>query len=168
MKIECGREPDVLDALAAQRWPARCDDDLRAHVSTCLICGDLVEVAGALLEDHDTAHQDARVPPSGIVWWRAQLRARDEDARAAARPIAFIQGVAVSVAVWVVVTLLRAVPASTVAAWKEWIIGFVPHVSVPVPGITEVTAAIPVNVLLVVGAALLLAPLAIYFAVAED
>ncbi len=168
MKIECEREQDVLDALAAQRWPARCDDELRAHVSACGICADLVEVASALLEDHDTTYHDARVPPSGVVWWRAQLRAREEDARAAARPIAFIQGIAVSVAMWVVVTLLRAVPASTLAAWKEWMIGFVPHVSVPVPGIAQVTAAIPGSVLLVAGAALLLAPLAIYFAVAED
>src|SRR6266545_4783902 len=115
MKIECEREQDVLDTLAAQRWPARCDDDLRAHVGTCGICADLVEVAGALLDDHDITYQDARIPPSGIVWWRAQLRAREEDARAAARPIAFIQGVAASVALWVVVTLLRAIPASTMA-----------------------------------------------------
>jgi hypothetical protein len=67
-----------------------------------------------------------------------------------------------------VVTLVRAVPASTLAGWKEAIIGFVPHVNVPVPGIADVTAVVPANVLLFVGAALLLAPIAIYFAVAED
>jgi len=168
MKIECEREQDVLDTLAAQRWPARCDDDLRAHVGTCGICADLVEVAGALLDDHDITYQDARIPPSGIVWWRAQLRAREEDARAAARPIAFIQGVAASVALWMVVTLLRAIPASTMAGWKEWTIGLVPHLSVPVPDLGQVAAAIPASALLVAGAALLLVPLAIYFAVADD
>lgn len=168
MKIDCDREPDVLDALAAQRWPARCGDELRTHVAACAVCGDLVQVASALLEDHDTTYQDARLPPSGIVWWRAQLRAREEDARAAARPIAFIQGVAVSVAVWLVVTLLRAVPASTVAAWKEWAIGLAPRVSVPVPDLARAAAAVPVGVFLVIAAVLLLAPLAIYFALVED
>ena len=153
MKIDCDREPDVLDALAAQRWPARCGDELRTHVAACAVCGDLVQVASALLEDHDTTYQDARLPPSGIVWWRAQLRAREEDARAAARPIAFIQ---------------RAVPASTVAAWKEWAIGLAPRVSVPVPDLARAAAAVPVGVFLVIAAVLLLAPLAIYFALVED
>ena len=168
MKIDCDREQDVLDALAAQRWPARCDDELRAHVRTCAVCADLVHVARALLEDHDTSYQDARLPPSGVVWWRAQLRAREEDARAAARPIAFVQGVAVSVAVWLVVTLLRAVPPSAVAAWKAWAIALVPRFTVPVPDLARAAAAAPAGVLLVVGAVLLLAPLAIYFAGAED
>ena len=119
MRIECEREQDVLDALAARRWPARCDTELAAHVAACPVCTDLVEVAGALLDDHDVTYRDARIPSSGVVWWRAQLRARDEDARAAARPIAFIQGVAASVALWLLVTLLRAVPSATVAAWTR-------------------------------------------------
>jgi hypothetical protein len=168
MIADCEREQDVLDAIAAQRWPARCDADLRAHVRTCAICTDLVDVASALVEEHETAFQDARIPSSGVVWWRAQLRARDEDARAAARPIAFIQGIAASVTVWLLVTFVRALPASTLVAWKNWITGFVPHVSLPAPNLADVAAAIPLAVLVVIGAALVLAPLAIYLAVAED
>jgi hypothetical protein len=167
MKIECPREQDVLDAFAAQRWPARCAAELRAHVHDCGICADLVAVAGALLDDHDTAYAEARIPPSGLVWWRAQRRAREENARAAARPIAFIQGVAASVAVWLLVTLVRSVPTVRLIALKEWMAGLVPHVSVPLPTIAHAAAAIPVAVL-VAGAALLLAPIAIYFAVNED
>jgi hypothetical protein len=167
MKIECPREQDVLDAFAAQRWPARCDDELRAHVHACGICTDLVTVAGALLNDQDTVYTGTRTPPSGLVWWRAQLRAREEDARAAARPIAFIQGVAASVAVWLLVTLVRSVPTVRLIALKEWMAGLVPHIAVPLPTITHAAAAIPVAVLLA-GAALLLAPIAIYLAVNED
>ena len=167
MIAECEREQDVLDAIAAQRWPARCEEDLRAHVKACAICADLVDVASALVEEHETAYQQARLPSPGIVWWRAQLRARDEDARAAVRPIAFIQGIAASVAVWLLVTFVRAVPAATFVAWEDRILGLV-HLSPPVPNLAHVAAAIPGGVLLAVGAALLLAPLAIYFAVAED
>jgi hypothetical protein len=168
MIAECEREQDVLDAIAAQRWPARCDDDLRAHVQACAVCADLVDVASALVEEHETAYQEARLPSPGIVWWRAQLRARDEDARAAARPIAFIQGIAASVAVWLLVTFVRTVPAATFVAWKDWLLGSVAHVRLPVPSLAHVAAAVPSSVLVLVGAALLLAPLAIYFAVAED
>ncbi len=110
MTCECDREQDVLDALSAGRWPARCDEDLRAHVSACGICHDLVDVATALADDRDATWRDARVPSAGVVWWRAQLRAREDAARAAGRPVAFIQGVAASVAVWLAIALFRAMP----------------------------------------------------------
>ncbi len=112
MTCECDREDDVLDALAAERWPERCDEDLRTHVNACAVCADLAEVAAALLDDREAAWREARVPPAGVVWWRAQLRAREEAARAAGRPLAFIQGVAASVAVWLIVALFRAMPLS--------------------------------------------------------
>lgn len=169
MIVECGREQDVLDAIASQRWPDRCDDDLRAHVRVCGLCADLVEIASALADDYPVVSQESRMPSSGLVWWRAQLRARDEDARAAARPIAFVQGVAASVAIWLLVTFVRTVPAATFVAWKEWLAGLIPHAGPSaVPNLAHAAASAPAGVLVLVGAALLLAPLAIYFAVAED
>ena len=163
MNVECAREQDVLDALSAERWPLRCDEELRAHVQGCAVCTDLVQVAGALLADHDAAYRDARIPSSGVVWWCAQLRAREEDARAAARPIAFIQGVAASVAVWLIVSIVRAIPAET----SHWIRGLL-LVPSSLPTVAEAAATIPFAVLLGVAAALLLVPLAIYFAVNEE
>lgn len=91
---DCPFETDVLDALASHRWPARAGDDLRAHVAACESCRDLADTAGALLHEHDAAYAEARVPSSALVWHRAQLRAREEAARAATRPIGFVQGVA--------------------------------------------------------------------------
>jgi hypothetical protein len=168
MIVDCAREQDVLDAIASQRWPARCDAELRVHVRECEFCTDLVDVATALVDDAPAVSTEARIPASGIVWWRAQLRARDEDARAAARPLAFIQGIAASVAVWLLVTFVRAMPAATLAGWKNWLVGLMPHASLPVPSLAHLATDVPVGMLLVIGAALLLAPLAIYFAVAED
>jgi len=100
----CEREPDVLDALARDWWPNRADDDLRAHVAGCASCTDLVVVAGALQKELAVATDARRLPPADIVWWRAQLRARDEAARRATRPIAVAHGVAIAV--------------STVVAWE--------------------------------------------------
>ena len=169
MKIECEREQDVLDAFAAQRWPARCHGELVAHVRGCSICTDLAEVANALLDDHDTLPiDDDRLAAAGVVWWRAQLRAREEDARAAVRPIAFIQGVAASVAVWLVVALLRTIPIRWLGASRAWAADLIADVRVPVPDLTRVTAGVPAGLLFVMAAAVLLVPLAIYFAVADD
>jgi hypothetical protein len=168
MTCECSREQDVLDALSARRWPERCDADLRAHVASCAICADLVDVATALLDDHEVAWGDAHVPPSGVVWWRAQLRAREEAARAAARPLAFIQGVAASVAVWLVLALVRAVPPGYLSTWRAWLMGLVPDITVRMPDLARVTGAVPLSILVLLAAWLLLAPVAIYFAVVDE
>jgi hypothetical protein len=167
MTGECAREQDVLDALTSGRWPVPCDDDLRAHVNGCAVCRDLADVAGALMAEQDVAWRDARVPPAGVVWWRTQLRAREDAARAAGRPVAFIQGVAASVAVWVVIALFRAVPAESVAEWRASVAAFLPHVSFTMSEVARVTALLPLVVFLVVGGWLLLAPI-VYFAIDDE
>jgi hypothetical protein len=168
MTCECDREQDVLDAMAAGRWPGRCDEELRAHVNACGTCRDLADVATALLSDQETARRQARVPPAGVVWWRAQLRAREDAARAAGRPVAFIQGVAASVAVWLLIALYRALPAEYVAEWRAWLTEFVPNATLTMSDVSRLTAAVPLVVLLTVGVWLVLTPIAIYFVVADD
>lgn len=166
MKPDCAREQDVIDALASQRWPDRCDDALKAHVSTCAECTDLADVAAALLDDRESAWAEARVPQSGMVWWRAQIRAREEAARAAARPIAFIQGVAASCAVWLAVALLRAFPLTSMPDWR----GLLGRLAHDMPDISTALAGVPGGVLLLIvaGASLLFAPVAIFLALREE
>ena len=91
---DCPREPDVIDALTTGQWPGRCDDDLRAHVAECEGCRDLAAILPPLAQAWADTRSVAAVPASGMVWWRAQLRARQEAASAAARPIAVVQGIA--------------------------------------------------------------------------
>jgi hypothetical protein len=171
MTIECHWEEDVLDALTARQWPDRCPPDLRAHVKSCAICTDLVEVASAVQVDHDVAWREARVPPSSVVWWRAQLRAREDAARSAARPLGFIQGVAATIAVWLVVTLLRAVPSSTFAAWRAAARQLPPFVTFTLSDVVSVfhlAGIAPIVILCLLATWLLVAPLAIYFAVGDE
>jgi hypothetical protein len=168
MTCECDREQDVLDALSADRWPDRGDQGLGDHVSECGICRDLVDVATALKSDQDAAWRDARVPSAGGVWWRAQLRAREDAARAAGRPVAFIQGVAASVAVWLAIALVRAVPAEYVSEWRAWLSGFFPDTTPSMSGLSTLIAAAPLVVVVIVGVWLVLTPIAIYLAVEDE
>jgi hypothetical protein len=92
--VECVREADVFEAIAFGRWPEHCAPDLVAHVSSCEICADLVEVARALRDDRDSLCRDAPLPAAGMVWWRATIRARAEAARTATQPISVVQGIA--------------------------------------------------------------------------
>ena len=165
MNAECAREPDVLDMLAANRWPSKCEQDLKEHVETCAACAGLLIVASALLDEHESAWAEARVPPPALVWWRAQVRGREEAARAAARPIAFVQGIAASCAVWIAVSLLRAFPPP-VPDWHAW---FATALNA-LPDVAAVAAAVPGGVpfLVVAVASLLLSSLVLFFALRED
>jgi len=96
--VSCQYETPILRAIEARQWPDRCDDELRAHAASCADCADLVDVATALTEDRDVTARAARVPPSGAVWWRTQMRARQDAARAARRIINVVQAAAVLVA----------------------------------------------------------------------
>jgi hypothetical protein len=148
--VLCDREAEVWRAIEARHWPERCDDELRAHVASCLDCADLVEVATVLTEDHDDAVRAAHVPPSGTVWWRAQLRARQDAARVARRAINVVQAVTVAVALVAVAFVLS---ASGGFAWMARAVEGV-HVTLPV--------------ILALASPLLLAPIAVYFVVTED
>ena len=94
MSPECTREQDVLDALSAGRWPARCERELQEHVAGCSLCLDLAEAVGALAEAQDETWQLIQVPPASTIWWRAQLRARREAARTVSTPITVVQSAA--------------------------------------------------------------------------
>jgi hypothetical protein len=168
MTCDCDREQDVLDALAAGRWPDRCDEELRRHVSGCAICRDLADVAPVLMDEQEVARRSARVPSAGVVWWRAQLRAREDAARTAGRPVAFVQGVAASVAVWLVLSLFRTIPSESVAQWRTWATALVPDVPFAMSEVSRATAILPLVVFVIVGAWLLLAPIVSYLAVADE
>lgn len=168
MTSACDREQDVLDALAAGRCPGRSDGDLYAHVSSCAVCADLADVARAIDNARETAWDGARVPPAGIVWWRAQLRAREDTARAAARPVAFIQGVAASVAIWLLISLYRALPSAYWSEWRSSLTSALPPIAFTMTNFARFIAAVPLIIFIVVVVWLVLAPVAIYFAAADE
>src|ERR1700719_2682527 len=100
---ECTHEADVLTAVDTGRWPDRADADLRAHVATCAICQDVVAVGQAFRKD---AGRPVSPPDASLVWWRAQMQAREEATRLAARPITVAQAIAFASVVGVLGALL--------------------------------------------------------------
>ena len=54
------------------------------------------ELAAALAAEGEAAQLDAEPPSSARVWWRAQMRARQEAAQAANRPLTFVHAVAIA------------------------------------------------------------------------
>lgn len=91
--IECPREDDVLVIAGSGRWPEAAPAELREHVASCAVCGDLAAVTAAFEREIESC-EPAPLPSSGLVWWRAQLRARQEAAREVVRPITVTQALA--------------------------------------------------------------------------
>ena len=91
--LECRHEAEVIAAVISRRWPDRCDPELRGHVAACEICRDVAAVAMAFGDDQDAVAQP-ELPSSAHMWWRLQMRARQDAARAVRKPMVVAQGIA--------------------------------------------------------------------------
>ena len=99
--VECQYETEVLAAVLQGRWPEHAEAPLRAHALGCRICSEVAAIATALERSQDRLRASAALPDAGVVWWRAQMRARREAVAAAGRPISAVQCVAFACAVGV-------------------------------------------------------------------
>ena len=127
--------------------------DCQCDQPDCPQCGPLVALAQQIREEFEhTAHQ-ARVPTPEIVWWRAQMRAREEAARKAARPILFTQALAVAALIGLLVSLAGRLTLPALSFLE----------------LSPLPATLPVFYI-VIGAAfcLVIAPIAVYVALARE
>lgn len=119
----------------------------------CPECAELAAVAALVQAEFDRTLRDARVPSPFVVWQRAQVRAREEAARAAARPILFSQALAVAALLGLLVSMAGRLTLSALS----W------------PVIAPLSADFPVlPIALAAGCWLLLAPLALYLSLSRD
>jgi hypothetical protein len=85
--LGCTREKEVKTLLERGQWPRACAEELRAHVEGCRVCSELVLVQGALAEARTSAMALPALPPAGGLWWRAQLRRRNEAIARIGKPL---------------------------------------------------------------------------------
>jgi hypothetical protein len=164
----CAREAEALEVVLQGGWPACADAELRGHVETCPVCADVVAVAVAMQEEHTTACQQAHVPSAGLVWWRAELRARQEAARKAARPMTLVQGIAAACLLTALLTV-----ASLLSPWfRTQLTGLVDlPAKLPVvdaAALSSFFAQFGVTLLMALGVWLVLVPVALYMVFSRD
>ena len=100
----CHREHELLDALGRGYVGA----ELEQHVVSCEACSELRLVAGALLDDRADAIENAPIPSAGTMWWRMQLRLRQEAEATARKSLLIGQGATLAIALALVVTFFGA------------------------------------------------------------
>jgi hypothetical protein len=127
MLTGCPREKELGDLLHRGQWPQASAPELRTHVDACRACGDLVLVASAFQQARAETVAAAytgsvRFGSAGALWWRAQLRRRNEAIERMGRPLATAQIFAL------VVSLLAAFGFAGFEArhgigWLNWLQG---------------------------------------------
>ena len=80
---QCDQEQKVFDAVQS----GVLDSSLRDHISRCAICADVAMVTQFLREQSNREEPEIDLPDAGLLWWKAQLRARDAALARATRPI---------------------------------------------------------------------------------
>ena len=78
-------------------------------------------VAEAIAAEAAIARTEAAPPSSAIVWWRAQMRARQEAARAADRPITIVHGLAIACGAGLALSLIGSAIAG-VRGSSGWVV----------------------------------------------
>jgi hypothetical protein len=159
----CPREQEIVDLVVTGQWRDDGDDALRAHAAQCNACAETLELARLLQDERKALCEEAPVPSAGAVWWRATIRARAEAARTAGQPITLLQGIAAATALGLFAGLAGALWRSVVAggAWFDRFDDLVLR-SAAAP----TTLVLPL--LLALAACLIVAPLAVYLATADE
>ena len=168
-RIECTHEALVIEAVMASAWPERADAALVAHADTCDICGEVALIASLIHDDHQRSRYETHVPAAGQVWWRSAIRARLESTQLAMRPISWLHAVTGAIAVGVLLALLTvAWPFFAPLADRAWVVvvEFFPNAEVA----SALASGLRLSAMLglAVAALLLLAPLALYFALSRE
>jgi len=163
MIASCRFEGELLEALTLAQWPASSSAELRSHVPACADCQSLLVVVQGLLSDRGQLENESAPLPSGMVWWRMQLRMRREAAAAAANTVTRVQRTAYTIIA--AIMILFAGVYSIGAHLKAWVSGIDLHLSMPALSIAAPSAAV---LSLMIATALIFAPVALYLALAKD
>jgi hypothetical protein len=172
---QCPHEHGVITAILAGRWPDQCDEALQGHAVLCEVCRELVEVVSLLRVDRQQL-DEMRVPSAGQIWWRAAIRARLEASQQVAGPlswafgvlVACVAGLALAVAELLWSPIQSALSSTTASGWTtSFGLG---EITGWLPSMSDLTPLAATGVLVVLGAAacLVLAPLALYFALSDE
>jgi hypothetical protein len=91
----CEQEQAVIAATQAGTLP----HDLLAHVGGCPVCSEVLLVSEGLREDAALANDQPHPPDPGVIWRKAQARAREQALARATLPIRIVRTCAYALAI---------------------------------------------------------------------
>jgi anti-sigma factor RsiW len=124
----CPNDADLKAILRSGHWPAACDPELRSHIETCGRCSEQLLLLQAFQNSRSQAMQAARLDHPNLLWWRAQLRRRNEALERVARPITTAQIFALCVSLLATVALIGSMMQEGLN-WSSWLPSWLPDSS---------------------------------------
>ena len=165
MTRTCRHEDAVVAAALAGDG---LDAQLAAHITGCANCREVQALVSVLHDDRTDALAHAQVPSAGLVWWKATLRARHEDATRATRPITVVAAVTAAAVAGLLVSV-----AGLLAWWMQDALAAQPVVQALAAAISTndpagAVSGVRLAVWLVAGALLVATPLLLYVALRDE
>ncbi|MGP8251005.1 MAG: hypothetical protein ACLQHF_03160 [Terracidiphilus sp.] len=117
--VSCPCEKEIRELVERGQWPLASPPELRDHAAACRTCADLVLVAGAFQRARATTIAAAKPASAGAIWWRAQLRSRQQAFQRIERPLIGAQVFAL-VAILLPIIGFVAFEAQHGLAWLTW------------------------------------------------
>jgi hypothetical protein len=129
-------------------------------------------VVEAIAAEAALARTEAAPPSSAIVWWRAQMRARQEAARAADRPITIVHGLAIACCAGIALSLIGTAIAG-VRGSSGWLVDVYRSVSTAATPLASIASidltsrwvTLPMTAMLI---SVIVATVAAYFIYADE
>jgi hypothetical protein len=116
----CSREEEVRSMQVAGHWPRACPQELGDHLRSCKACSEVLLVTQSFRQERAVAAAVAQLPAPGAIWWRAQLRRRNEAMEQVSKPIlgAYVFALATTVLVALAFVLSQARHG---LRWLDWL-----------------------------------------------
>jgi hypothetical protein len=120
MKVRaCPHRSEILRLLLSGHWPHAAAPELRNHVALCRACGDLVLLTQAFQTARADSANAVQLPPSGVLWWRAQLRRRNAAVERIGKPLLGAQIFALAITLFIAAGLVVS-QARYGLHWLSW------------------------------------------------
>lgn len=116
----CPHEAEVSAVLRSGHWPDACEPELRQHVESCDRCASQLLVLHAFQSARAQAVRVAPVGHPGLLWWRAQLRRRNDALERVAKPIATAHIFALCVTLFAAAAVVGSLLQKGVD-WSSWL-----------------------------------------------
>jgi hypothetical protein len=124
----CPREAEAQAVLRRGHWPDACEPELRHHVATCERCSSRLLVLHTFQTARAESVQAANVGHPNLLWWRAQLRRRNEALQRVSKPTVTAQLFALCISILTAAALLGSLIRKGVD-WSSWLpaLSTLPH-----------------------------------------
>jgi hypothetical protein len=124
-------------------------------------------VADAIAQEAALAGSEAQPPSSAIVWWRAQMRARQEATQLAEKPITIVHALSIAAGIGLMLSVVGYAVAA-VSGSRDWlsnVIQSMTAVAVPALSLTSPWVTVTLTAMLV---SVIVASVAAYVIFSDD